>query len=193
MKNILNLPIILTLVVLLSFNAAFASDDFPYILHGMGKSSKIYFAYNQKPEGAVSLRIFDEKGFMIYTSTMHDARKAVLFDLKEFGTGKYKVEISAGGTTESKEVSVGDSKKLGNAKMVLPKEVKKNQVEVIYLNNDSEVVISITDSRGNVVYTETSDLKNYRRLFNTSKLAKGTYSFRMEQDGQVITETYTVE
>ncbi len=193
MKNILNLPIILTLVALLSFNAAFASEDFPYVLHGLGKSTKIYFAYNQKPEGAVNLRILDDRGFLIYSSKISDARKAVLFDLKEFGTGKYVVEISAGGLTERKEINVGERKTLGNTKMVLPKEVKKNQVEVVYLNNDSEVTINIIDSQGNVVYSETSDLKNYRRLFNTSKLAKGTYTFRMEQSGQVVTETYTVE
>lgn len=193
MKNILNLPIILTLVALLSFNAAFASEDFPYVVHGLEKSTKIYFAYNQKPEGSVGVRIFDEKGFVIYSAKMQDARKAVVFDLKEFGTGNYSVEITAGGVTERKEIVVGKGKKLGNAKMVLPKEVKKNQVEVVYLNNDSEVIISITDSKGNVVYSETSDLKNYRRLFNTSKLAKGTYTFRMEQGEQVITEVYTVE
>lgn len=168
--------------------------DFSYILRPVGESTKLYFAYNQKPDHeAVKIRINDEKGFLLYESNWKVAQKAVVYDLKEFGEGNYVVEISVGDFKERKEINVGKKATTASLKVVFPLESVDGQVELVYVNNFSTVEISITDEAKNVIYSEVASLKDYRRKFNTSKLKAGKYTFTVRQGEKVFSEIYHIQ
>jgi len=189
---VLFMSVALNLVVL--SNSLADDGKFAYVLHPLNNTNLLYFGFNVNPKNLdVEIKIRDERGVILHKESFKSKEKAAkLFDFQNLGKGKFVVEVIAGDFSEKRNIVIGEKMKADEPIQVQVTPQIKG-VEVIYINNESQVAISIVDEKGNVLHNEVSSIRDYRRTFNTKKLPKGTYIVRVAQGTHTYEQNYIVK
>lgn len=149
-----------------------STGEFKYVVYAVKNKQQFVFAYSAQNVQRVTLTIRDDKGNQLHRDYFNDKEVGRVYDLKKFGNGTYAVEVRTGDFYEKKEISIEAIPALvANVNMLEGK-----RVEVSYASTTNEPVsIYINDVRGETVYTSTSDLKKFNRIFNLETMPSGEY------------------
>ncbi len=147
--------------------------EFKYVVYAVKNKQQFVFAYSAQNVQRVTLTIRDDKGNQLHNDFFNEKEVGRVYDLKKFGNGTYAVEVRTGDFYEKKEIAIAAMPSL-EAKVNAIEGSKK--VKVSYASNtDEPVSIYINDVRGETVYSATSDLKKYNRIFDLATMPSGEY------------------
>lgn len=176
-------------VALLLSSATYANvEDGDVTVLPIFKTVKFYVSFaNDIETQKVSIKIRDAKGTLIYADHMSTQTNKV-YDMAEYGKGKFMIEIIGEDFKLVKEVEVG---KVGdfNARIIQTKE----RVDLIYLSKAQELDIYLKDKEGNILYEGTGKFGKYRQPFNIQNLPSGTYTLKVTNGKQVFEEDFQVK
>ncbi len=204
MKNLLKKSIttVFALVFVLTSVSSFATvnndkdpDKLAFVVNPVKNSNKIAIGVKQAESGKLSIKIFDESGKHLYTDNFNNIAGLVrTYDLTESGPGKYTVKVSSEGSSEEKNVTIGEKEEKEAFQAYFSSKFKENKIKVSYYNAHSPAKVYVTLPNGQAVFQETiSKNKDYSSVINLSKLAKGDYVVRIDSNGTGIEKAVTVK
>ncbi len=85
-----------------------AAEKFAYSLYAINETTKFRLAFENQQGSAVSVKVYDEKGMLVFTDNIKNATEMKRnYDLAELGRGVYTVEISSGDFKTANRIAVG--------------------------------------------------------------------------------------
>jgi hypothetical protein len=137
-----------------------------------------------------ALAISDAQNTTIFNKTLVNASKNQWINLEKLGSGTYTVELSDAFKVLKQTIVINKGEVILSGDEVIEFNPFISQVSdkviVNYMNLGAEVIIRITDARGNIQYIERlKDQPKVEKSFNLSKLNKGTYYLSVSANGKM--------
>lgn len=208
----LNLTLVGVLVIMLFASSAFASatrmDDIPgsipkieeaqgfnYNIYAFKNALKFKLAFEGAHDEDVRVRIFDKSGNLVHKETLRNHSNINRnYDMTRVGAGIYKVEIEMGDLKAEHKVALGVSDNTDKTfQAYMSSTIKDGAIRVFY-KNGKDVNITMRDTEGEVIYTETTnDTNMHAKKYNISALRKGTYVLTLTSGDRTIEKIYAVK
>jgi len=200
MRTIFKKISVMILAVVLGLgNAVFSTalaegnEGFTYVVSPVKSKSQIVFGYENQNVEKVIVKIKDQSGNVLYIDVFKTKNASKLYDLSEIGAGKYEVEVKAGSFVESKQI-VLETRVPGTVfKAEVSPVAETNKFKIEFANNLSdEIYIYINDEEGNNIYSESTILKNYQRVFDFGKSPVGNYTITIAHPRETLSQVFKV-
>jgi hypothetical protein len=192
--------ILKTLILLFMAVCTFAGNTNP--LANISKTGSESFILNLKKSGVkkVNVRIMDNDGNTLLTQRINTKKKeAVKYNMSELPSGKYSIIVEDKQRLVKHEVVLHENTQridVLDAKTIY-KPVFINGKQFVDLNmlqtNDSAIKVSITDTSGITVFSETIESTgSIQKRYNVSKMPAGSYTIQVVTCGERFDETFRI-
>jgi hypothetical protein len=151
-------------------------------LNPVTNSMKVVLGVMMDQSQRVRLEVFNSADQLVHKQSYNDTDGFIqMFDMKALGEGEYFFRITSGNTTYIDKVVVGEKAPSEEAFQAYISNVEENKLRFSYADAKGNVVLSVKDSRGEIIFTESLG-KDFSSsgMANLSKLDQGEYTIQLK-------------
>ena len=197
--NLFKSSVLSVMILLNALSFGFASPvapaegDFKYVVLVYALKNKQQFAvtYSAVESTRLVLTIRNESGEVIYRDAIKAKEINKIYDLRQYGNGKYMVEVKANNFTERKTLEIKGAELL---EPTIDTNENANMLSISYRNQSKEEVsVVIANNAGETVFSEASAEKEYKKRFDLEKLPAGDYQVILSNGNQTVRRVFQIK
>lgn len=150
-------------------------------LNPVTNSMKVVLGVMMDQSQKLKLEVFDSKDNLVHKGNYNNTKGFIqMFDMEALGQGEYLFRITSGNTSYIDKVIVGEKAPEVENFQAYISNVENNKLKFSYADAKGEVVLSVKNSDGETIFTESlgNDFSS-SGFANLSKLVEGEYTIQL--------------